>query len=65
MTQTILTKSVVIRGHPGAGKALCMVYITLYHISKGFYSTGAERMCHCPFQMGTQHCHSILSFRGN
>ena len=55
----------VIRGHPGAGKALFMVYITLYHISKGFYSTGAERMCHCPFQMGTQHCHSILSFRGN
>ena len=26
MTQTTLTKSVVIRGHPGAGKTLCIVY---------------------------------------
>ena len=46
MTQTALAKSVVIRGHPGAGKNFFILYIDLYSISKVLYSTGAERMCH-------------------
>ena len=65
MTQTTLTKSVVIKGNPGAGNTICMLYITLYSISKGLYSTGSARMCHHSLQMGTQHWHSILCLRGN
>ena len=65
MTQTTLTKSVVIRVHPGEGNNVCMLYIDLYSIEKGFYLTGAARMCHISLQMGTQHLHSILCFRDN
>ena len=31
-TQTTLTKSVVIGGHPGEVKTFCMLYIALYSI---------------------------------
>ena len=63
--QTTLTKSVVIRGTPGAGKTFCMVYMALYSISKGLFCTAAARMCHRSLQMGTQHWHSILGLPGN
>ena len=65
MNQTTLTKSVIIRGHPGAGKTFCMLYMALYSISKGLYSTGAAKMCHRSLQMGTQHWHLILCLLGN
>ena len=55
----------VIRGHPGAGNTLCMLYNALYSISKGFYSTGTSSMCHRSLQIGTQHCHLILCLCGN
>ena len=64
-TQTTLTKSVVIGGNPGEVKTFCMLYIALYIISKIFYSTSTESMCHFSLQMGTKHWHSILCLRGN
>ena len=65
MTQTTLTKSVVIRVHKGSGKTFCMLYIALYSISKGFYSTSTARMFHSSLEMVTQHWHLILCLRGN
>ena len=59
VTQPHLTKSVVIRGHTGSGKSLCLLYIVLYRILKGLYSTGTARMCHHLLQMVTQHWHLI------
>ena len=60
MTQTTLTKSVLIRGHPGAGNTFCMLYINLYSLSKVLYSNGTEIMRHNYLQMGTQHWRSML-----
>ena len=42
-----------------------MVYISLYSISKGLYSTVSAMVCHISLKMGIQHWNSILCLSGN
>ena len=42
--QSKFTKSIIVRGHPGAGKTFCMLYAALYAISKGLNIVTTSQM---------------------
>ena len=52
LQQTSFTKSVIIRGHPGAGKIFFMLYATMYAISKGLNIITTAQMAKRALQLG-------------
>ena len=58
--QTQFTKSVIIRGHPGAGKTFCMLYATIYAISKGLNVITTAQMAKRALQLGGKHWHNFM-----
>ena len=63
--QTIMTKSVIVRGHPGAGKTFCMLYMIAYAISQGLMITTTAKMSHRSLQLGGTNWDKMLCLRGN
>ena len=60
---TRFIKSVNIRGHPGAGKKICMLYATLYAISMGINVITTSQMDKRVLQLGGKHWHNIFVFQ--
>ena len=58
------TKSVIIRGHPGAGKTFLMLYATLYSISKLFNVITTSQMAKRALKLGSKHWHNIFCLSG-
>jgi predicted GIY-YIG superfamily endonuclease len=65
MDQTTMTKSVTVRGHPGAGKTFCMLYTIVYAISQGLMVLSTAKMSHRSLQLGGINWDKILCLRGN
>ena len=64
-SQLTLTKSVAIRGHPGAGKTFCMLYVVIYAITKGLFISPTAKMSHRALQLGGLNWDKILCLRGS
>ena len=60
-----MTKSVVIRGHPGAGKTFCMLYMVTYCLSKGLNVVTTAKMSHRSLQLGGINWDKLLCLRGS
>ena len=58
--QSKFTKSIIVRGHPGAGKTFCMLYAALYAISKGLNIVTTSQMAKRALQLGGKHWHKLL-----
>ena len=58
--QTRYTKNFIFRGSPGSGKTFCLVYCTLYAISKGLNVMTTAMMAKRALQLGGIHWHVIL-----
>ena len=65
INQLTMTKSIVIRGHPGAGKSFCMMYMMIYAISQGYFITPIAKMSHRGLQIGGTNWDKLLGLRGN
>ena len=65
MEQTTMTKSVTVRGHPGAGKTFCMLYTIVYAIAQGLMVVSTAKMSHRSLQLGGINWDKILCLRGN
>ena len=63
--QLTMTKSIGIRGHPGAGKTFCMLYILMYAISQGLFCLTSAKMSHRSLQLGGINWDKLLCLRGN
>ena len=63
--QLSMVKSICIRGHPGAGKTFCMMYILLYVISQGLMNTPTAKMSRRALQLGGINWDKFLCLRGN
>ena len=63
--QTVLTKSIAIRGHPGAGKTFCMIYSIVYAITRGLIVIPTAKMSHRSLQLGGINWDKLLCLRGN
>ena len=63
--QTVMTKSVIVRGHPGAGKTFCVLYMIIYALSKGLVGLPVAKMSHRSLQIGGSNWDKILCLRGN
>ena len=59
-SQGTYTKNVGIRGIPGGGKTWCMMYISLYAISKGLVCITTAFQCKRALMLGGIHKHSYL-----
>ena len=64
-SQTTMTKSVVIRGYPGAGKSFCMLYMTIYAISQGLFVKPVAKMSHRGLQIGGTNWDKLLFLHGD
>ena len=58
--QSKFTKSIIVRGHPGAGKTFCMLYTALYTISKGLNIVTTSQMDKRALQLGGKNWHQLL-----
>ena len=47
-----MTKSGIIREHPGAGKSFCIMYMIIFAISQGYFLTPVAKMSHRSLQIG-------------
>ena len=63
--QLVMTKCVGIRGHPGAGKTFCMLYVLLYALSQGLFCVSSAKMSHRSLQLGGINWDKLLCLRGN
>jgi predicted GIY-YIG superfamily endonuclease len=63
--QLTMTKSIVIRGHPGAGKSFCMMYVIVYAICQGLFQTPVAKMTHRGLQIGGINWDKLLGLRGS
>jgi predicted GIY-YIG superfamily endonuclease len=64
-TQTTMTKSIVVRGHPGAGKTFCMYYMMIYALSKGLMILPTAKMSHRALQLGGINWDKFLCLRAS
>ena len=65
LNQTVMSKSIGIRGHPGAGKTFCMLYMVIYAISQGLMVITTAKMSHRALQLGGTNWDKLLCLRGN
>ena len=56
-----MTKSIVIRGHPGARKPL--MYMIIYGITQGYFLTPVAKMSHRILQIGGINWDKLLGLR--
>ena len=64
LKSTRLIKPVILRDHPGAGKTFCMLYATLYAISKELNVITTDQMAKLALQLGGKHWHNIFCLSG-
>ena len=64
-SQGTYTKNVGIRGIPGGGKTWCMMYISLYAISKGLVCITTAFQCKRALMLGGIHKHQLFMLDTN
>ena len=65
ISQGTYTKNVGIRGIPGGGKTWCMMYISLYAISKGLVCITTAYQCKRALMLGGIHKHQLFMLDTN